>query len=226
MSKFIGVLFIIVFSLAPYSLLAQQSRQLGSYNTVYFEVPISDKWSVFNEDEFRGIGVFRKYYYHEVKAGVNYKYSKKLTLTMALGLYNTFNGGEAYENMEEKTDYRFWQQINYKQDFLNGSLEHRIRIEEVLNKNFRPSIRYRIQPKLPLNKKQLGTGALFIAVYDELFFQFDAPALRRNRIYGGLGYYFSKNISVQGGILRQTDYKSSAPAFAKNFFYLSGSFRL
>lgn len=221
-----GSFILSLFILGPLRLLAQESDHLGSYHSLYFEIPVAEKWSFFNEDELRGIKLFNKYYYYELKGGFTYKYSKRLTLTLALGVYNTFHGGQDFENQEKKTDYRLWQQINYKQPLFSGVAEHRVRLEEVINDHFRPSVRYRLQPKWPLNKKELTKDALFATAYDELFLQFDSPLLSRNRIFGGFGYYFSKEISMQAGILRQTDFKSGGKNFAKNFFYVAGSFRM
>lgn len=215
-----------VFCCISVQLFAQESPKLGSYHTITFEVPLARKCSLYNEEEFRGVGVLSKFYYYESKTGVNYKHTSRMTFTLAFGVYNTFNGGPEYDNMIKKTDFRIWQQMNYKQQFFSGVMEHRVRLEEQINKNLRPTLRYRLQPKLPLNRKTLTTGTLFATVYDELFFQFVSPAFRRNRIFGGFGYYFSKSISVQSGLLRQTDFKTGAENFAKDFFYVSGSFKL
>lgn len=224
--RFVYYLILIFFLDVPLQLLGQESKYLGGYYTVYWEVRVADKWSLFNENELRGIHVLDKHYHYEIKAGANYKASKKLTLTLALGVYSNYNEGAEYEKITPKTDYRIWQQLNYKQKFFTGVLDHRVRIEEVINANFRPSVRYRVQPKIPLNKKSLSQGALFATVYDELFFQFRSPVVRINRIFAGMGYYFSKDISVQAGILRQTDYKPGSMNFTKNFLYFAGSFRL
>lgn len=226
MAHFVLTSLITLFLLLPLRMLAQDSRRVGSYYSVFLEVPVSKKWSWFNENELRGINVLGKYYYFEIKSGVNYKSSGRTTFTLALGVYNTFDEGVDFEGMKKKTDYRFWQQMNHKQPFFSGVIEHRVRAEEVINNNFRPSIRYRLQPKWPLNNKGLATGGLFATVYDELFLQFESPAFRRNRIFGGFGYYISNRVVFQSGLLRQTDYKTGAGNFAKNFFYISGSFKL
>ncbi len=210
----------------PLRLIAQESKTIGSYNSVYVEVPISNKWNWFNENEIRSVRVLNKFYYYEIKSGFNYKHSKKLTLTIALGVYNTFNEGAEYDNMSKKTDYRFWQQLNYKQKFFKGVIEHRVRVEEIINQNFKPAFRYRMQPKWPLSRQGMNKGGLFATAFDELFLQIQTPVVRRNRIFGGFGYFVTNNISIQSGLLRQTDYKPGTENFTKNFFYISGSFKL
>lgn len=226
MTCFTIVFILILFFILPFGGLSQQSKYLGSYNSVYVEVPVSKRWSLFNENELRSTRVFNRYYYDEIKAGVNYKYNDRITFTTALGMYNTFNGGPEFDSMEKKTDYRLWQQLNYKHGFYSAVVDHRVRVEELINKNFQPTFRYRLQPKFPINKQSLDAGVLFATAFDEVFVRFHSPLLRRNRIFGGLGYYFTKKISVQSGILRQTDYKTGAENFTKNFFYISGSFKL
>jgi hypothetical protein len=69
-------------------------------------------------------------------------------------------------------------------------------------------LRYRSLVNVPLNSAKIEAGTWFASVWDEIFLSWgkavtynDAPD--QNRIYGGLGYQFSKPFSIQAGFIYQ-----------------------
>lgn len=202
--------------------LAQSST--GTFNSNSFQFNLDKKWSSFVETELRSVSFFRKFYYYELKAGVTYQHSPALSFSLGNGIYNTFNGGADYDNVKTNFDYRIWEQAQLKHSINVVSVEHRLRIEQVVNKNLRPNFRYRLQARAGLNKKEISKGTVFAAVYDEVFFKTIDPVFSRNRFQAGVGYVFSPAFSAQLGYIRQVDYSKDL-SFGKNYFYYSASFK-
>lgn len=92
-------------------------------------------------------------------------------------------------------------------------LKHRFRYEQrwVENQDFRTRYRYNLFLNLPFNQATLGEGAVYLALYNELFIngQRDIGDGRsvelfdRNRTYGAIGYSIKDNLKVQAGLMRQ-----------------------
>lgn len=105
-------------------------------------------------------------------------------------------------------------------------LTHRFRYEQrwVETQDFRTRYRYALFINVPFNKEELEKGAIYLALYNELFIngQKDIGNERtveyfdRNRLYGGLGYSISDKMRTQLGFMRQT-----LNAFGKNQLQVS-----
>lgn len=205
---------------------SQRSEDIGTYNNLIIEIPLSDKWALYSDSELRSLGIASKFYHYEVKAGLKYKINKVFDVTAAGGFYDTFNGGSAYEGHTKKQEFRLWQQLVMKHRLKALEIENRLRIEEVTTRNFAVQIRYRPQLKWALNRDKLEPGTVYLAAFDELFLQFTEPSFNRNRVFAGAGYVFSKLFSIQSGWLRQVDYKVGQTDRAKNFLYLQLRFKM
>ena len=116
---------------------------------------------------------------------------------MAGGRYSTSDYNDLYAkplNVEK----RLWEQITLTQYSHRLKLEHRYRIEQRWlrfgdgSTDFRQRLRYRFNAFLPLNKKTLAAGTVFLSAYDEIFLNPKGPVFERNRVYGGVGYQFSR----------------------------------
>lgn len=92
-------------------------------------------------------------------------------------------------------------------------LTHRFRFEQrdVDGQDLRTRLRYFLGLNYPLNQSTLGRGAVYVALYNELFvnLEHDIGAGRRvdhfdrNRAYAALGYSLSDTARVQFGYMHQ-----------------------
>jgi hypothetical protein len=92
-------------------------------------------------------------------------------------------------------------------------LRHRFRYEQrwVDNQDFRTRFRYALFMDVPLNGKDLRAGALYLAMYNEVFINGErdigdgrsVEIFDRNRLYGALGYSLTDSLRVQGGYMHQ-----------------------
>lgn len=93
-------------------------------------------------------------------------------------------------------------------------LTHRFRYEQrwVEGQDLRTRWRYNLFLNIPLNQKDLGKGAVYLALYNELFINGErdigddrqVELFDRNRFYGALGYSLSDGLRVQLGLMQQT----------------------
>jgi hypothetical protein len=105
-------------------------------------------------------------------------------------------------------------------------LTHRLRFEQrwIDGQDFRTRFRYALFANIPLNREDLGPGATYVALYNEVFVngQRDigggrsVDRLDRNRLYGGIGYTLAPGARLQIGVMRQ-----NAPNFDRNQLQLS-----
>lgn len=93
-------------------------------------------------------------------------------------------------------------------------LTHRFRFEQrwVENQDTRTRWRYNLFLNIPLNQTDLGPGAIYVALYNELFINGQrrignsrtVELFDRNRAYAALGYSLTNGLRVQLGVMKQT----------------------
>ena len=193
------------------------SQPWGSWfiGTVQLPGHPEHRWGGYAEGQIRANGVLREYFYHELKTGLSYDIDPNFTVLVGGGHYRTsdYRDLDAGPLIIEK---RLWEQLVLTQYSKRLKLEHRYRIEQrwfnlrADSTAFRQRFRYRLNVFLPLNKRTVSTGTLFLSAYNELFLNPGGPVFERNRLYGGIGYQLSPHLVVQIGVLNQLDYNSSA----------------
>ena len=92
-------------------------------------------------------------------------------------------------------------------------LRHRFRYEQrwVDDQDFRTRFRYALFVDVPLNGEDLNKGAVYLALYNEIFINGDRDigdgrrvnTFDRNRAYAALGYSLSDTLRLQGGYMYQ-----------------------
>lgn len=147
----------------------------------------------FNKDGF---------YYNHVDAGLNIK-----TFTwLSLGI----NFREVFERKDEewKTEERPHFNAEVKYAFKDFIFKLRNRIELRFRDDKKMTVRDRIKAtiELPVLIKKI---ALAPYVSDEIFYDFDANEMNRNRFYIGLKMKFTKNIQTETYYLLQSSKKEA-----------------
>ena len=146
-----------------------------------------------------------------LRGGVSYTYSNA---KFVLG-YAHITSGAYGDNNDTKQESRIYQEMLLPQKIGEVIfLKHRFRFEQrfVENQDFRTRYRYNLFVNIPLNKKNLDKGSIYLALYNEVFLNgqrnigngqtveiFDV-----NRTYGAIGYSISNNIKAQLGYMKQT----------------------
>jgi Protein of unknown function (DUF2490) len=128
----------------------------------------------------------------------------------------------------ENNEHRFYQQLLIKHSSGKWAFNHRLRVEERYIQihassptgdidqgftNQQTRIRYRGLVTYAFNKPKVEAGAFFGSFYDEFFVSWGSKVTYnspdQNRLYLGVGYQFSKNVSLQTGFFYQALIKSN-----------------
>lgn len=188
--------------------------QLGAWYMYFWNTTIQESNVGFQGDvQYRNWNLGGDLEQLLLRGGLTYKpENTSVKFTLGYGYIRTgeFGTGKAFSE-----ESRIYQEALLPQKI--GSrfmLTHRFRYEQrfVEGQDFRTRYRYNLFLNIPLNQTDLQKGAIYLAVYNELFIngQRDIGDNRtveifdRNRLYGALGYSVSDAMRVQLGVMEQT----------------------
>jgi hypothetical protein len=218
---FVIILIIICLSNIYISSNAQTAHSLGNWNSVILKAKISQRWSLMGEGHIRSCTYGLKYDYFEVKTGVSYAFTKKLTGLFGAGFYNTDLPGGFFRTPAQQKELRTWFEIAYKQAYKRLKFDHRVRIEQrFIAENYKNRLRYLFGLTVPVNKAESIEKSIYIAVNDELWIPQYGLFMEKNRLFAGAGYKMNDKVTWQIGCISDTDYKPGSHA-VKNYLQLS-----
>ena len=194
--------FFIVFVLGI--LFSNSQEDKGNWIMYFGTNKISDKLSIHSELQYRNHTISPTNIEQLLlRTGLNYHIKPHASATIGYAHIgnHTYKSNRKSPEVEE---HRIWQQFLTTNKIGRIKFEHRYRIEErFIEKDFKTRFRYRIMLFYPLNRKLLEIGTTYLGIYNELFINGEKTFFDRNRLYGGIGYKYSKNIEFQIGLLRQ-----------------------
>jgi hypothetical protein len=201
----------LIFFAMPMSLLAQQEG-IGNWLMYFGTNRISDHLSIHAEVHYRNhtlapVNVEQLL----LRTGLNYHYSDAAIFTAGYG-YVASHNFDTEQSHPESEEHRIWQQFILKNSIKRVNFEHRYRVEQRwVNSDYKNRFRYRLMLFVPLNRKTIEKGTVFIGLYDEVFLNAKKDFFDRNRLYAALGYQLNKSANVQVGMMRQqlSDYGKS-----------------
>lgn len=128
--------------------------------------------------------------------------------------YGNITSGAFGDSQETSSESRIYQEALLSQKVgKRFYLRHRFRYEQrfVEGQDMRTRWRYAIFMDVPLNKTDTGKGAIYLALYNELFINGErgigqgrsVTVFDRNRTYGALGYGLSNRLKIQVGYMQQ-----------------------
>ena len=174
---------------------------------------LSDDWSIHSEVQYRNHTVAPVNIEQLLlRTGINRHLNPNAILTLGYGYIASYDF-ESEQKPPESTEHRIFQQFILINRLDRIKFEHRYRLEQRwVNGDYRDRIRYRLMLFIPINNPKIEPGTWFVGLYDELFMNTKDVFFDRNRLYGALGYQFSKTTQAQVGYLRQR-----VNAFGKNY---------
>lgn len=182
-----------------------QKTDTGNWFLYFGNQKINNRWNWHNEVQYRNFNFAGDLEQLLLRTGIGYNLTEN---------NNNILLGYAYVHSEpyiagtddklETDEHRIFQQFITKQQFGRVYIQHRYRVEErFLNDDFKLRFRYFLSLNVPINKKTLDKNAIYASAYNEIFLNTEQNQFDRNRLYGGIGYCFSKNIKVEAGIMSQ-----------------------
>jgi len=190
------------------SCLHLRAQHPGTWNILNVRYPLNSKWTVFSEGQIRSLSFYNNFHYHELSGGVIFRPSRRVAFTLAGGEYLTYSEGGNFVLPVRSDEFRLWPQLTINQSFGRLILEHRYRSEfRFVTSGFRLRFRSRLGVTLPLNRREMEPGTIYLGASEELFFTNKAPYFERNRFILLVGRQFSKRVTMHLGYVHQFDYR-------------------
>lgn len=179
------------------------------WNTSFGEGP----WGLQGDAQYRNWNIAGDLEQLLLRGGLTYQ-PRNAGVTFTLG-YAYIATGEYGPGTNIVAENRIYQEALLPQT-VGGRffLTHRFRYEQrwVEGQDTRTRWRYNLFLNVPLNQKDLGKGAVYLALYNELFINGQrgigndrrVELFDRNRFYGALGYSLSDGLRIQLGLMQQT----------------------
>lgn len=188
----------------PFTAFSQES-DLGNWLIYFGDKKINQKWNWHHEVQYRSFNLIDDTDQLLLRTGIGYNLSENNN-NILMGY--AFIYSEPYISETEKTNFnehRVYQQFITRQNFGRLSLQHRYRFEQrFFEDDFRFRIRYFLSTNIALNKKQMEDKTVYLSVYNEIFVNTEQNYFDRNRLFGGVGYRFSKHCRTEIGLMNQT----------------------
>lgn len=196
---------------------AQQSSfddDTGAWYMYFYNVKFpNSKWGVQGDIQYRNWNYIGDLEQLLIRSGITYRPFDNNTL-VTLG-YGNITTGERGASDATVSESRIYQEVlipNQVSSRIN--LRHRFRYEQrwVENQDLRTRFRYNLFLTVPLTKKVMEPGVVYLSMYNELFINGEKEIgtastveyFDRNRFYAALGYQFNKSQKVQLGFMNQT----------------------
>lgn len=196
--------FLLALLLLPLTIWSQPSN-LGNWFIYFGDKKINKKWNWHHEVQYRDYQLLGDIEQLLLRTGIGYNLTENNNNILA-GF--AFVYSEPYTaGTDKKTsfnEYRIFQQLITRQTFGRLSLQHRYRFEQRFFINdFRLRLRYFLSMNYVFHKNPNAVKAFYVSAYNEIFLNLKINFFDRNRLYGGFGYKFSKNIRTEIGVMNQ-----------------------
>jgi hypothetical protein len=207
------ILFVPAFLLFFSSHAQVEQSQTGAWYMYFFNHQFKDsQFGVQGDLQYRNWNMLGDLEQLLIRTGFTYT-PKDSNVLLTLG-YANITTGEFGDSNETSGENRIYQEALFPQKLGNRIyLTHRFRYEQrfVEDQDFRTRYRYNLFMNIPINKSSLDKGAIYTALYNELFIngQEDIGDNRtvqlfdRNRTYLGLGYVLKPGQRFQLGWMNQ-----------------------
>lgn len=188
-----------------------QDNDVGNWLIYFGNKQINEKWNLHHEVQYRNFNFIGDTEQLLLRAGLGYNLSENNN-NLLLG-YGFIYSEPYIGNSDDKinfNEHRIYQQFITRQNFNKLSLQHRYRFEQrFIEEDFKLRLRYFLGLNYSLTQKETLDNTFYLSMYNEVFVNTEGNYFDRNRLYGGLGYRFSKNIRSEIGFMNQTLQNSS-----------------
>ena len=200
--------------------------QLGAWYMYFFSTQFGDSnFGVQGDVQFRNWDLGSDLEQLLLRGGLTYK-PENADIKFTLGYGNITTGAFGDDN-STVSESRIYQEALFPTNFADRVfLTHRFRYEQrfVEGQDLRTRYRYNLFMNIPLNQQDLKKGAIYLALYNELFINGQreigsgktVEVFDRNRFYAALGYTIKDGLRTQLGVMKQT-----TNAWSKNQLQLS-----
>ncbi|MEQ3656013.1 MAG: DUF2490 domain-containing protein [Dokdonia sp.] len=176
--------------------------QTGAWYMLFTNNRLSESLSLHAEAQHRNYEIGSRFNQLLLRTGLNYHLSDQAMLTMGYAYIATDGTFEEPPGEENTQEHRIYQQFVLRNKVGKLAFSHRYRLEQrfidsPINGNLTEyRARYFLRLTYPLSEKW------FLTAYDEVFINLQSPTFGQNRLFGAVGYHVSRQLSIQGGYLK------------------------
>ena len=187
--------------------------QLGGWYMLFWGKSFDEsRWGLQGDFQFRNWDVDGDLEQWLLRSGVTYR-PEGSSVLLTFGYANIRSGAFGPSDASNREDRVYQEALIAQRVGARLRLRHRFRLEQrwVDGQDFRTRARYALFADVPLNGESMGAGAVYLALYNELFLNGErdigdgrsVDTYDRNRTYAALGYTVSDRLKVQGGYMYQ-----------------------
>ena len=204
----------VVLSLAPSAVKAQVDEdELGAWYMYFFNAPLENsQWGFQGDIQYRNWDLIGDLEQLLIRGGVTWR-PKSGDAMFTLG-YASITSGEYGPGDSTQHENRVYQEALLPQKIGERTyLRHRFRYEQrwVDNQDFRTRFRYALFMNVPFNQTDLGKGAWYLSMYNEIFINGqrdigdgrEVEIFDRNRFYVAIGHSLTDRSKLQFGYMHQ-----------------------
>ena len=181
-----------------------QDSDLGNWLIYIGNKKLNSKWNIHNELQYRNYNAVGDLEQLLLRTGLGYNINDKNNILLGYGYILSENYIGDTDEKVSVNEHRIFQQFTTKQSVGKVGLSHRYRFEQrFVEDDFKMRFRYFLGIKIPLQYKEDGNSPLYLSAYNEIFLNTESSVFDRNRVYGGLGYTFSKQLRLELGYMNQ-----------------------
>ncbi|MEL0651592.1 DUF2490 domain-containing protein [Algibacter sp. TI.3.09] len=181
-----------------------QESDLGNWLIYIGNKKLNSKWNIHNEVQYRNYNAVGDLEQLLLRTGLGYNINEKNNVLLGYGYILSENYVGDTDEKVSVNEHRIFQQFTTKQSIGKVGLSHRYRFEQrFVEDDFKMRFRYFLGIKIPLQYKEDGSSPLYLSAYNEIFLNTESSVFDRNRVYGGLGYTFSKQLRLELGYMNQ-----------------------
>jgi hypothetical protein len=197
------ILFILL--ITPFTAIGQKS-DFGNWLIYFGDKKVGQRFNWHHEVQYRNFNIIGDTEQLLLRTGLGYNLTEKNN-NILIGY--AFIYSEPYlSDQTQKTNFgenRTYQQFITRQAFGRFNFQHRYRFEQrFFEDDFRLRFRYFLSVNIALTNPEIGAKTVYLSAYNEIFLNTAESYFDRNRMYSGIGYWFSSTLRFEIGVMNQS----------------------
>lgn len=182
-----------------------QENDLGNWLIYIGSKKLEKGFDIHNEVQYRNYNTIGDLEQLLLRTGIGYNLTENNNnVLLGYGYILSKNYIIDTDKKNKVEEHRIFQQFTTKQNIGKVGIIHRYRLEErFVEDDFKMRFRYFLGIKIPLQNKENRINSFYLSAYNEIFLNTKASVFDRNRVYGGLGYQFLKDLRFELGYMNQ-----------------------
>ena len=182
---------------------AQEDTGVGSWYAYHGYFDLSPKFELFGETQLRTANIITDLENFVLRSFINYNLYNNVQFGISQEYHDTKSYSDQSNNNVDTQEYRIALQAILHQKIKRISISHRYRYEfRFLDQSGNQRIRYHLQFSMPLAKKDAPKKLWSATLANEILINTKPEVnISENRLYGMIGYQFTKTTNLQFGYM-------------------------